>query len=130
MKLWISGEIEGPIDEAFRDARKKMEQTINAVIEDKTYGLPLDGWDCIAILRKDNNFEEITKYSKKKQDMDFRLKVDYDKFLSGTQLQREKLFFNMLERSLALLKEKGLPADGIDQLHLDLKRVAAENGWN
>jgi stress-induced morphogen len=130
MKLWISGEIEAAVGDAFRHAMNSVENTINATIESKNYNLPLDGWDCIAILRDDEDFEEVTKYSQKKKDMDFRLKVDYQQFKAGPQLQREKLIYQMLERSLSILKDKGLPSEGLDELQSDIKRVASEHGWS
>jgi hypothetical protein len=129
MKLWISGEIEAAVGEEFRHARNSVEKSINEVIEGRSYDLAIDGWDCIAILRDDENFEEITKYSKKKRDMDFRLKVNFQQFKTGPQSLREKLIYEMLERSLTILKDKGLSAEGLNQLHSDIRQVAFQHGW-
>lgn len=129
MKLWISSEIEADIFEPFRVSSLKVEDSINDVISNKAYGLRLNGWDCIAIIRNDDNFEEIIKYSHKKKDMDFRLKINYQDFLNGNELDKEKFVFSMLLRSLKLLEEKGLFGSGMDDLKKDVLNVGLYHGW-
>ncbi len=51
-------------------------------------------------------FEERVMYSFKKKTMDFRLKINYEKFNSTDDLGRQKLIFEMMLRSLDLLKIK------------------------
>ena len=129
MKLWISSETQSDVFDDFRKASLKVEDCINEVIVDKTYGLALDGWDCIAILRNDDDFEELVQYSPKKKEMDFRLRIDYESFKSGNDLEREQLVFGMLIRSLKLLNVKGLDGDGMESLESDVKSVGAAKGW-
>lgn len=129
MKLWISSETQSDVFELFRVASIKVEDCINDIISGNDYKLALDGWDCIAILRDDSDFEEVVKYSPKKKDMDFRLIVDYQTFKNGTDLEREKAVFEMLLRSLSLLEEKGVTGDGMEQLKSDVNSVGVNEGW-
>lgn len=129
MKLWIGGEISAEVADSFRRARSSVERAINEAIGTKEYSIGVASWDCIAILRDDNAMKEIIKYSAKKREMDFRLRIDLQKFQTGSDLQREALIFEMLERSLALLKEKGAPREGLDLLAADLKPLCFEKGW-
>jgi hypothetical protein len=126
MKLWISGEIQADIVDAFCDALREVEEAVNAVIEKQDYHLPLEGWDCIAIIRDDSVFEELTRYSKKKKDMDFRLKVDYAAFKAADARCQRVMLCGMLMRSLELLKTKGI---AVGELETDFTRIAQEHGW-
>lgn len=128
MKLWISGEICAEVADSFRDAMNTVEDAINKAITGKNYAINLNSWDCIAIVRDDNDFKEISKYSPKKKEMDFRLKIDFNKFRTVTNVGRETLIFEMLERSLVLLKEKEVGVE-IDRLAADVRVVAAQRGW-
>ncbi|MCY1562236.1 hypothetical protein D9M68_995970 [compost metagenome] len=51
-------------------------------------------------------FEERIIYSFKRKNMDFRLKINYMDFKSTDDLGRQKLIFEMMLRSLDLLKIK------------------------
>jgi len=112
MKIWLSSELEGDtVFDGFLKAGNHVEEVIQKVLEDKSYDIRLDSLDCIAIIRNDINqegvvFDEVIRYSPKKKDMDFRLKIDYDKFKNGSDKDREILIYTMLLRSLNILKEK------------------------
>ena len=67
MKLWIGGEICADIADAFREARLVVERAINAAIGSSDYGLELEAWDCIAIIRDDKAFEERVRFSQKNE---------------------------------------------------------------
>lgn len=126
----MSAEFEGDIDDQIRIASNSVEDEINKKIESKSYDIALKSWDCIIILMKDDpNFDEVIKYSRKKQDMDFRLKVDYDDFLEASALEQQSLIFNMLNRSLDLLIKKGLPENKVNELRGDVLEIAKINRW-
>lgn len=127
MKLWIGGEIQADIADSFRMARKTVEGLINNSLDQKKYALNLKAWDCIAVIKDDSDFDEIVKYSPKKKEMDFRLKINYQEFKEGSNKIREKLIFNMLQRSLKLLKEKGFTDEEIDPLIIDVEQVGNKN---
>lgn len=129
MKLWIGAEMDADVGDAFRAARKAVEASINRMIDGKDYGLPIASWDCIAIVRSDDKFAERTAFSKKQRDMDFRLRIDHAQFRGGSQSAREKMVFQMLQRSLDMLKSKAGDLPGIGQLSDDLLTVARDCGW-
>lgn len=127
----MSAEYEGNIDDKLRLTQNYVENELNAMIAEKNYAIELDSWDCIVILMKedDPNFEERYFYSKKKRDMDFRLKIDYQKFLDADELGRERLIYQMLERSLDILIKKGISSRGIEELRKDIRSVAIKKQW-
>ncbi len=131
MELWMSTECDINISDKEHIARNHVEDTINEAIGDKDYAIELKKWRCIIILMKedDPNFTERYQYSKKKKDMDFRLKIDYKTFDETDDVGRQKLIYQMLERSLDILISKGLSQSGIDSLRADVRKVAKENAW-
>jgi hypothetical protein len=129
MKLWIGGEISADIGDAFRETRKVVEEAINSVIEAATYRVKLNAWDCIAIIRDDDAFEEIFRYSKGKKDMDFRLRLDHGKFKAAGSLVRQAMLVEMLLSSLSILRERFLSEEGISDLIEDVQSLARGKGW-
>lgn len=129
MKLWVGGEISAEVADSFRLARETVEKAINEVIANKSYDVELNAWDCIAILRDDDAFKEIVKYSPKKKEVDFRLKISFEKFRAASGIQRETLIFEMLVRSLELMKEKGVKGQGLEGLIEDVRTVGSTRGW-
>lgn len=131
MKLWMSGEICAEIGDTFREARNPVETIFSEALANKNYDINLDSWDCIAIIRDDEDFKERIRYSPKNKNMDFRLRIDFEEFRSADNLGRQSLIYEMLERSLSLLKgKKGIgKISEIDRLASDARQVAKEHGW-
>jgi hypothetical protein len=121
MKLWIGAELDADVADSFRETRKRVESAVNDVIASKDYDLPLNGWDCIAIVRDDDSFAERVLYSSKTREMDFRLRIDHSAFNAGSPRERAALLFAMLWRSLALLAEKLPSAKRLPDLAADLQ---------
>ena len=129
MKLWLSAEIEADVVDENRVVRNEVERAINARIESCSYDLPLDGWDVIVIMRDDDKFEEITNYSARRKDMDFRLRLDYTQFKVSSQLDRCRMYIGLLLSSIDLLGAKGLNPEELARLAADVRLVADEQGW-
>lgn len=125
MKLWIGGEIDADVADSFRVVRNRIEAAVNRVTMPKSYDMPLTGWDCIAIVRADDEFPERIHYSPKNGQMDFRLRIDYSKFRTATPREQELMLFTMLLRSLELLAERLPTRVSIEELTADLKAVKA-----
>lgn len=121
--------MDADIAELFRPARKTVETSINEVIKDKNYELPVDAWDCIAVVRNDDAFSERTTYSKKKRDMDFRLHIDHAQFKLGSSDTREALIYQMLLRSLQILETKSGGSSGFQKIISDIDAVAVGRNW-
>ena len=129
MKVWISGEVDAQTGDAFQRAMMRVETLLNEALESQSYDLPLESWDCIAIIRDDEAFREITRYSKKDRDMNFKLRVSHSAFLAASPVQQEAMLFDMLRRSLTLLAGKGLAGPELERLVADATRVAVQHGW-
>ena len=130
MKLWVGGEVDALTGADFSDVRNRVEEIINEKIASKSYGMPLDAWDCIVILRETDDFAERLIFSAKKRDMDFRLSMNYELFLRSDRHEREKLLFQLLQRSLVLLsRKKGIDPEKIEKLVRDVSEVGQDNNW-
>ena len=111
MKVWMSSESSKAVlnEEQLTQlnvARNYVRELLNHKLEHKSYDIPLDSWNCITIMMGPKGFEERVMYSFKKKTMDFRLKINYEEFNSTDDLGRKKLIFEMMLRSLDLLKIK------------------------
>ena len=125
MKLWIGAELDADVADSFREARNRVEAAVNAVISPKDYTLPLNSWDCIAIVRGDDRFTERVRYSAKTREMDFRLRIDHSAFNAATPCERASLIFAMLRRSIALLSENLPSPERLHDLEADLQTAEA-----
>ena len=111
MHVWLSSESSKEVlnEEQLTQlnvARNYVKNILNNRLEHETYDIPLNSWDCITIMMGLGGFEERVMYSFKKKTMDFRLKINYEEFNSTDDLGRQKLVFEMMLRSLDLLKMK------------------------
>ncbi|WP_445661229.1 Imm44 family immunity protein [Acinetobacter sp. F16] len=111
MKVWLSAELSKDVlteEQILQEckARNAAVDTLNLRLNDKFYNIPLNSWDCIIIIMGEDSFEESIYYSIKRQNMDFRLRIDPATFKATDHLGRKKLIFSMLLKSLNLLKIK------------------------
>jgi hypothetical protein len=129
MKLWIGAETQADIIDKLRAARKEVETTINGVIENSSYDIELEKWMVIAVLRDDSVFNEIVKFSKARRWMDFRLRLEYERFARTDDSGRIEMLCELLLRSLQLLTEKGANAQGVSNLTHDVQAIAKSRAW-
>jgi hypothetical protein len=113
MKLWIGGELEASVADAFRTARISVETAINNLIEGIDASEAND-WDVIAILRDDEVYGERVRFSKK-DGMDLRLKIPFNEFLQASPDIQKTLIIDMLLRSLEIIGTK-YPSAAIEQV--------------
>ena len=125
MKLWIGAEMSADVADSFRVVRLRVESIVNGVIVPKSYDLPLNRWDCIAIVRDDACFAERVRYSPKRRDMDFRLRIDHAEFKAASSQQQSTMIFTMLQRSLELLADKLSSPKALKELQADLQIAKA-----
>ncbi|WP_407304744.1 Imm44 family immunity protein [Acinetobacter sp.] len=143
MKIWLGGELskevltEEQIQNVFK-ARNYIMDTLNQRLNDISYNIPLDSWDCIIIIMGEDSFEERIYYSIKRKNMDFRLRIDPTSFKATDDLGRKKLIFSMLLRSLDLLKVKfgkirpkldSKVFEELERLKSDALSIAKEESW-
>jgi len=111
MQVWLSSESSKEVlnEEQLTQlnvARNYVKNILKNKLEHQTYDIPLNSWDCITIMMGPTGFEERVIYSFKQKTMDFRLKINHEEFNSTDDLGRQKLIFEMMLRSLDLLKMK------------------------
>jgi hypothetical protein len=129
MELWMASESQGDIFYQLRDARLPIVKEINSIITKKNYSIDLDNISIIIILRKDEDFEELFLICREENDMDFRLRLDFDKFMNGSIKLREKMIFSLIWRTLAILKRNGFDNESFKELTRDIAIVAREHSW-
>lgn len=85
-----------------------------------------------------DSFNERIYFSPKRQNMDFRLRIDSMSFKATDVLGRKKLIFSMLLRSLDLLKMKFGKVrpkfdvkvfSELEKLKVDVLNIAKEESW-
>jgi hypothetical protein len=107
MKFWMAGEIESDVADDFREVRNKVEHLINSYLEAINYtNENLIAWDCIAIIRNDNDFKPRIRYSSKTKETDFRLPINHSDFKNGSANEKLDLILNLLRSSLEILGKK------------------------
>jgi len=121
MKLWMTSETESSVADDLRLVRNSVEDDLGSYLFDKNYDLELGSLDCIIILRNDDVFEEITRYSPKKRDMDFRLSINFDTFVSSDFGKRKTLVLETIIRAIDILAtKKSINKEAIQNLRGDV----------
>lgn len=128
MELWMSGEIQSDVGDAYSRASNLVEKAVNKCIKDNDYGEGLREWAYIAIIRaKDSpSYGEIAKYRKRLKEVEFRLKIDHAAFLSGSTEDHVRLISQSLLRSLKTMPEIGVAKVDLDRLAKDVSRCLSE----
>lgn len=129
MKLWMSAETQSNVADDLRVLRNEIVDKINQEIINKDYDIGVSGWDVIIILQSDGGLGERTKYNKKKREMDFRLRLNFDEYAKAERSERLRMIFFLIEKSLDILKILGGNADEIDKLVADVEKVGVMNSW-
>lgn len=127
MKLWISAEIDGDVDEKHEVARKAVESAVNQRLKTHKFSSPWKSWDFISIIMSERDFyDEIARKSKKDKSLEFRLKIDHGKFLKASQKQANKLLLDALGRSVEKMAKMEVSEDDMEFLKTALAEVAVE----
>lgn len=119
MKLWISGEVDSDIGDAFRITMNQVENRINENIQYDKYGDALKSWDVIMVISKDGGKESF-RYGKKTRDFSVRMIIPHDEFKAGSSDRKTELFVMNLIRSLEQLSSKGFDNFRVDDLKKDI----------
>lgn len=131
MNIWMSGEIQDDVGDAFRQARNGVEQTINSDLSQRDYGPSVQKWALIPIIlpREDERWGEIHKYDKRKKVVEFRLKIHHATFKAAASVGQKSMICACLLRSVDLFPR--LNVSGFDRLtfRADIERLATANGW-
>jgi stress-induced morphogen len=129
MEVWIGGEIREDLDDDFMAATDAVEDAVNDVLAGHDYAIPLEDWDCVAIIREDCEIKESTKYYRSQQRTDYRLRVSYEAFSGASEAKQRGMIFQMLLRSLNLLQTQLPDCEDVETLKDDLICAGHELGW-
>lgn len=112
MKLWMSGEIQADIADAYRQARKIVEVEFNRLLAEVSLAESKE-WAFIAIIREEDSpdYGEVVKKSPKDKGFEFRLKIPHAEFLAASSTEKTGLIFKALSRSVDLMGQLGVSSD-------------------
>lgn len=105
MLLWMSSE---QMHECFENMQiqREIKPKINELIKNCTLGDYVE-WAVITIILNENgpDYKEIIRRSLKNKELEFRLKIDYNEFMSYDYNHKKKLVLELLMRSLDLMEK-------------------------
>lgn len=128
MRLWLSSEVDAEVDEKDRIVSNRISSFVNPNLVDKNYGSGVVVWGHINIIMKkgvlpDNFFQEIKKYHLRNKQIEFRLKIDHQKFLVADDKTAAQLICQSILRSVEIArKEFKIPDFDLDSFEVDLRR--------
>ncbi len=129
IRFWMSGEIQNDVGDCYRVARNTIEAVLNQHVEGKDYGEGLKEWAYIAIILKpgfDEYYLEIKRYRKKKREVEFRLKINYKKFLKGNSKTHLKMVAESVLRSFDLMRQMNIKDCDLERLTNDVKQCLSK----
>jgi Immunity protein 44 len=128
MELWMGGEIQVDVGDAYREARNEVEAALKDVFAGD-YGPGLVELAFIGMIDPTSFYPEVKKYSARKKEAEFRLYIDYDAFRSATGLKQRAMICDTVIRAVRLLPEVGATRIDCERLVADILSVAAQKGW-
>jgi hypothetical protein len=125
MKLWMSGEIDSDIADAFRSARRSVENEVNDLLNKGASDDSIQEWDVIPIIRviDSPDFNEVVKKSKRGKSLEFRLKIPHENFRASDPRQQIALIIKMLYRSVDLMEQLGVKEELRRKLYVILSNA-------
>lgn len=129
MKLWMSGEIQADVDDAFMKGMNAIEAGVNQLLGEISLEEKADEWDFIAIILSEDilsQYPEVVKKSSRGKSLEFRLRIPHSEFLSANSRQRIRLIFQALLRSVDLMAGLGVSREGQNTLRAILARAEKE----
>lgn len=127
MDFFMSGEIQGDIDEIYREIRNDIGEKLKP-LRNKDYGSELISISIIPIivtpeLEEAGFFKERKLFKRKEKDADYRLRIDYEKFInSDSDSQKLLVIKNIIDcmRSLGKKAKKDFDALSLERDILQL----------
>ncbi|QNL96619.1 Imm44 family immunity protein [Treponema sp. Marseille-Q4132] len=106
MKLWMSAEEMEECGKENSIIRNEIEPRINELIKHCKLGNYVE-WAVITIIlnEKGPKYKEIIRRSLKNNELEFRLKIDYNEFMKSDYNHKKKLVLEVLLHSLDLMEK-------------------------
>lgn len=125
----MSGEVDASVSEPFREVRNDIQKKLK-VLEKNDYGSEVESLGVIPIvacltpeLENAGFFKERQLFSKKKKDADFRLRINYEKFINADEATKRLLVIKNVIDSVRLLSEKAKKDFDAKRLEADILAV-------
>jgi hypothetical protein len=131
MKIWMSGEVQADVYDGYVNARKKIEAVFNAKFSEKDFGLGVIKLAYVGILRAidSQDFDEVKKYRKREQTVEFRLKIPHNVFLLASDPERIELVAASLLRAVKWLPEMQIKDFDCETFEAEVILLFQESGW-
>ena len=111
--------------------RKDVEAALSDALGDRDYGPQLREWAFIAIIREADHpdYDEVRKHDRRDKSLEFRLKVDHERFKAADELTRRRMLMAALLRSAG--EAVGVAPGGtkLEQIERDMMEVARSKAW-
>jgi len=117
-RFWWSGEIEGEASDPYRETMRAIVTVMCPLLEHVSFGNKAEQWAYIAIIRTDDHpdYDEVAKRTSRGKVLEFRLKIPYAPFISGTRNDRIRLVLRSLSRCISLMENLTIARDVQDRL--------------
>lgn len=126
VEFFMSGETDGrfgdKLGNLFRRSLAEVESTIKEFVKERSYGPGIEDLAVIPIiirfdedLKETEWFKERKYISRKNKSADFRLRIDYERFLSGTDQTRRLLLIRNVIDSIRLINKR-MPKEFIGEI--------------
>jgi hypothetical protein len=127
-KFWWSGEIEGDAFDPYLETMRAIESVICPLLDHVCFGNRAEQWAYIAIIRTEDHpdYDEVAKRTSKGKVLEFRLKIPYAPFVSGSRSDRVRLVLRSLSRSVSLMESLTVPGEVQDRLRQIVLRAEYE----
>ena len=122
MKLWLSGQVEAEVGDAFRQTMNEIERLVNDKIGNNDYGKGLASWDIIFFILEGDS-QESFNFDKRTATSDIRISLNCQNFKSLDLKERKKIFIESLIRSLDELRDRGVTGVNWENLKADLSDI-------
>lgn len=135
MIIWMSGELQADVGEAYRIISRELERVINAPLKGIDYSVgQIVKWALIPIIlsprtERSTGYAEVRKYHRKRRVIEFRLKIDHAPFKAADDLGKRRMIFAMILRSVEEARSMKLPPFDFDRFYHDLSEIGAKYGW-
>jgi hypothetical protein len=126
MDIFMSGEVDAKIGDEYRELRKEIEKKLKQ-LQANSYGEEVGNIAIIPIivnlkpdLENAGFFKEKKQFSKKSKEADFRLRINYDKFVNSNLNTKRLLIIKNVIESIRFLGTKAKVDFDANRLEVDI----------
>lgn len=126
MKIWMSGEIQSDVGDAYRIAINAIEAAINRLLVDALIDADISQWTYLAIILPWDHaadYPEVQRKHLRAKSLEFRLNIDHERFLHGTLEEKQHLIIDSLERCITMMERFGVSQENRAKLNALLAQI-------